>query len=418
MGLRTYQDPLHHGISLDSADSAEAMVMELIDSAPFQRLRRIRQLGPAFLTFHGAESSRFTHSLGVFHLARKALNALIKLEPNLIKFRGLLYGAALLHDLGHGPLSHTGEEIFGFRHEKWSSLLIRKHSAIKDPLERFNKGTADQVADLIELDQAPHGVIKNLISSQLDCDRLDYLLRDSYSTGTSYGRLDLDRILSALTIAPDGDLAIHPKGLMAVEHYLVVRNLMYRSVYNHRLNEVCNWLLEKIIHIARELGPNQIWADNFMRKWLWHPNTVDLETFLANDDIRMGYHLLRWQDEAPIPLSKLCNRLLNRHLLKALAIDHLNNGEQLEVLALTRKLAEANGHDPDLSCGLRHQQHHGYHPYRGGLRLWDGNQLQAIEQVSPLIRSLINPCGSSWLIHPKEIHEKLKTQLKRFSESI
>ena len=97
-------------------------------------------------------------------------------------------------------------------------------------------------------------MIKRLVSSQLDCDRLDYLVRDSYSTGTRYGQLDLDRILAGITLAPDGDLAIHPKGLMAVEHYLVVRNLMYRSVYNHRLNVVCNWLLERLVQTARNLS--------------------------------------------------------------------------------------------------------------------------------------------------------------------
>ena len=93
------------------------MVMDLVDTAPFQRLRRVRQLGPAFLTFHGAESSRFTHSLGVFHLARRAFERLLTLAPELETYRGLLYAAALLHDIGHGPLSHTGEEMFGLHHE-------------------------------------------------------------------------------------------------------------------------------------------------------------------------------------------------------------------------------------------------------------------------------------------------------------
>ena len=127
MSLRTYYDPLHQGITLNSKKPAEAMVIELIDSAPFQRLRRIRQLGPAFLTFHGAESSRFTHSLGVFHIARKALNKLLELDPSLMDFQGILYGAALLHDLGHAPLSHTGEGMFGLKHESWTARLIKEY---------------------------------------------------------------------------------------------------------------------------------------------------------------------------------------------------------------------------------------------------------------------------------------------------
>ncbi|MFL0791524.1 MAG: HD domain-containing protein [Prochlorococcus sp.] len=407
MSQRTFHDPLHRGITLDTSHPAEAMAMALIDSAPFQRLRRIRQLGPAFLTFHGAESSRFTHSIGVFQLARKAFNKLLSIDSNLEKHRGLLYGSALLHDLGHGPLSHTGEEMFGLRHEIWSARLIREHQQISEELNRFASGTADAVAALLEEGSSPCRVIKTLVSSQLDCDRLDYLLRDSYSAGTSYGQLDLERLLAGLTLAPDGDLAIHPKGLMAVEHYLVVRNLMYRSVYNHRLNEVCNWLLNLIVSTARDLGPGKVWADQWMRNWLWQPEELGLESYLANDDIRTGYHLMRWHEEAPPALAALCQQFLNRQLPKAVALNDLSRTSQLEALALARRMAEQRGLDPNLSCGLRHQQLRSYHPYRGGLRLWDGQQLSALEQASPLVASLITPAANSWLIHPREIHSEL-----------
>ena len=109
MSTRTYYDPLHQAISLNISLPEEKMVIELIDSSPFQRLRRIKQLGPAYLTFHGAESSRFTHSLGVFHLARRAINHLSNFDSGLKEHKFILYGAALLHDRGHGPLSHTSE---------------------------------------------------------------------------------------------------------------------------------------------------------------------------------------------------------------------------------------------------------------------------------------------------------------------
>jgi uncharacterized protein len=115
MSQRTYHDPLHGAIRLDRQDPAEALAIDLIDTAPFQRLRRIRQLGPAYLTFHGAESSRFTHSLGVLAVARLALQQLERLDPSLARHRDVLYAAALLHDVGHGPLSHSGEEMFGLQ---------------------------------------------------------------------------------------------------------------------------------------------------------------------------------------------------------------------------------------------------------------------------------------------------------------
>ena len=411
MSQRTYHDPLHRGIGLDRQAPAEGMVMDLVDTAPFQRLRRIRQLGPAYLTFHSAESSRFTHSLGVFHLARRAFERMLPLAPELETYRGLLYGAALLHDIGHGPLSHTGEEMFGLSHEAWSARVIRHHPEIRDCLESHESGTAEAVANLLEHGRSPHPLIKHLVSSQLDCDRLDYLLRDSYSTGTRYGQLDLDRILGALTLAPDGDMAIHPKGLMAVEHYLVVRNLMYRSVYNHRLNVVCNWLLEKLIQTARQLGPEQVWADEVMASWLWQPDQIRLEDFLANDDQRTGYHLQSWQAEAPAALAELSGRFLDRRLLKATAVEHLSPADQLQLLATARRLADRHGHDPELCCGLRHQQLRGYHPYRGGLRLWDGQQLQALEKASPLVASLATPAATSWLIHPRDISAELRQEM-------
>ena len=407
--IRTYHDPLHKSIEINKNAPAECLAIELIDSPAFQRLRRIRQLGPAFLTFHGAESSRFTHSLGVFHIARKALNKLEKLDPAFTKKRALVYAASLLHDLGHGPLSHTGEEIFGIKHEQWSAKLIKENISIRNPLEKFQKGLADEVADLLLQSNNCSNPIKSIISSQLDCDRLDYLLRDSYSTGTNYGHLDLERILNALTLAPDGDLAINPKGLMAVEHYLVVRNLMYRSVYNHRINEVCNWILEKLIKTARQMGPKHIWADQIMSTWLWKTNEIDLDTFLGNDDIRTCYHFLRWSKEAPKPLANLCERFINRNLLKAVNINNLSNEKKLEVLSKARGLSSKFDLDPDFTCGLRTQSQSGYHPYKGGLRLWDGKKLQALEELSPLVKSLIKPSGASWLIYPKEIDETIKT---------
>ena len=138
MSIRTYYDPLHQSITLNNSIPEEKMVMELIDSSPFQRLRRIKQLGPAYLTFHGAESSRFTHSLGVFHLARRAINHLSNIDSSLSDYKFILYGAALLHDLGHGPLSHTSEEIFKIKHEDWTAKLINSNEEITLILNRLS----------------------------------------------------------------------------------------------------------------------------------------------------------------------------------------------------------------------------------------------------------------------------------------
>jgi len=412
MSTRTYYDPLHHSITLNSSIPEEKMVMELIDSSPFQRLRRIKQLGPAYLTFHSAESSRFTHSLGVFHIARRALNHLSELDSRLKENKFILYGAALLHDLGHGPLSHTSEEIFKIKHEAWTAKLINSNQEIALILNSYGKGNARKISDLIQSRETQEKSIVSLISSQLDCDRLDYLMRDSYTTGARYGQLDIDRIISAMTLAPDGDLAIHPKGLMAVEHYLVIRNLMYRSVYNHRLNEVCNWLLEQIIKTARKIGPKKLWADKNMSEWLWNHEKMSLESFLSNDDIVTGYHIYQWQKCTSKNLSNLCSRFVNRNLLKALNISSLSLETRLEALAKARLLSEKYLLEPDISCGLREQIVKSYHPYKYGLRLWDGDKLQALEEASPLVERLIQANQSSWLIYPKEIEIELKKEIE------
>jgi len=412
MTTRTYYDPLHQSITLKSSIPEEQMVMELIDSSPFQRLRRIKQLGPAYLTFHGAESSRFTHSLGVFHLARRAINHLSELDSRLKEHKFIIYGAALLHDLGHGPLSHTSEEIFKINHERWTAKLINSSQELTTILNKYGKRNAKSISDLIQSRKAPNKLIISLISSQLDCDRLDYLMRDSYTTGARYGQLDIDRIISAMTIAPDGDLAIHPKGLMAVEHYLVIRNLMYRSVYNHRLNEVCNWLLEQIIKTVRKIGPKKVWADKNMSEWLWNHEEMSLESFLSNDDIVTGYHIHKWQESSYSNLSNLCKRFIHRNLLKALNISCFSLEIRLEALAKARILSEKSNIEPDISCGLREQIVKSYHPYKYGLRLWDGDKLQALEKVSPLVDRLIEPNQSSWLIYPKEIESELKTEIE------
>tara|TARA_Y100001968_G_scaffold143925_1_gene131435 strand:- start:446 stop:1705 length:1260 start_codon:yes stop_codon:yes gene_type:complete len=412
MTIRTYYDPLHQSISLNSSIPEEQMVMELIDSYPFQRLRRIKQLGPAYLTFHGAESSRFTHSLGVFHIARRAINHLSQLNSRLKDQKFILYGASLLHDLGHGPLSHTSEEIFKIKHESWTAKLINSNKEIAMILNKYGEENAKAISDLIQSRKAPEKSIISLISSQLDCDRLDYLMRDSYTTGARYGQLDIDRIISAMTIAPDGDLAIHPKGLMAVEHYLVIRNLMYRSVYNHRLNEVCNWLLEQIIKTARMIGPNKVWADENMSEWLWNHERMSVENFLSNDDVVTGYHIYKWQSSIHDNLSHLCKRFINRDLLKAKNISYLSLEVRLEALAKARILSEKYLIEPDISCGLREQVVKSYHPYKYGLRLWDGKNLQALEEVSALVERLIEPNESSWLIYPKEIENELKIEIE------
>ena len=407
---RIFHDPIHKEIIFDSAKPEELMIMELIDTIAFQRLRRIKQLGAASLLFHGAESSRFTHSIGVFCIARKIYESLVQSENKFSTNKFVLFGAALLHDLGHGPLSHTSEAIFNHNHEYWSEKLIKNYSPIKSILENYGNELPNQIGELFKSKSLFSKPLKTLISSEIDCDRLDYLLRDSYNTGTNYGLVDLGRIISALTISPDGNIAIKPKGVIAIEHFLVLRNMMYRTIYNHRINEISTWILEKIIYTIKKNYDVKIWIDKSLQKLIFSPENIDIDDFIRNDDITFYYHLIRWKDESFEPLNTLCRMFIDRDLLKASNISFLSKIERLEILAFARKLCKANNYDSEIFCGIKEKSFKGFRS-NNSLNIWDGIYQIALENSSALIKALMKPEESSFIIYPSLISNEIKKQI-------
>ncbi len=188
---KVFKDPVHEYIYVQ-----DEMIWDLINTKEFQRLRRIRQLGTTYMTFHGAEHSRFSHSLGVYEITRKIIS---QFERNRyrdwpVEERMLCLCAALLHDVGHGPFSHSIEPIFHVDHEEWTCQIILGDTEINQVLRRAGDHFPNQVASVIRKTY-DRSIVVQLISSQLDADRMDYLLRDAYFTGASYGKFDLDRIL-------------------------------------------------------------------------------------------------------------------------------------------------------------------------------------------------------------------------------
>ena len=407
---RIFHDPIHKEIIFDAGKPEELMIMELIDTVAFQRLRRIKQLGAASLLFHGAESSRFTHSIGVFCIARKIFKKLIEAKSSFCENKFVLYGAALLHDLGHGPLSHTSEAIFDHNHEEWSQNLVQNYSPINSILKKYDSELPKQISELFESKQIFSNPLKTLISSEIDCDRLDYLLRDSYNTGTRYGLVDLERIISALTFSPDGNIAIKPKGVIAIEHFLVLRNIMYRTIYNHRINEISTWILEKIIHTIKNKYEKNIWLDKSLYKWIFCSAKVDFEDFIRNDDITFFYHLIRWKDESFEPLSTLCRMFIDRDFLKASDISFLSKIERLEILAFARKICEYNNYDSEIFCGIKERSFNGFEA-NNALKIWDGTFQNSLENSSALIKTLIKSEESSFIIYPGVIKNEIHNQI-------
>ncbi len=407
---RIFHDPIHKEIVFDSGKPEELMIMELIDTIAFQRLRRIKQLGAASLVFHGAESSRFTHSIGVFCIARKIYQRLIEIKSSFYENKFVLYGAALLHDLGHGPLSHTSEVIFDHNHEKWSQNLVKNYSPINSILKKYDNELPKQICELFESKQLFSNPLKTLISSEIDCDRLDYLLRDSYNTGTKYGLVDLERIISGLTFSPDGNIAIKPKGIIAIEHFLVLRNLMYRSIYNHRINEISTWILEKIIFTIKDNFEKKIWIDNSLHKWIFSSQNLDFDDFIKNDDITFYYHLIKWKDESFEPLSKLCKMFIDRDLLRASDISFLNKVDRLNILAYAKKLCEKNNYDSEIFCGIKERSFKGFES-NNAFKIWDGTYQNSLECSSELIKTLVKSREISLIIYPNLIKSEITNQI-------
>ncbi len=407
---RIFHDPIHKEIVFDSGKPEELMIMELIDTIAFQRLRRIKQLGAASLLFHGAESSRFTHSIGVFCIARKIYNRLIEIKSSFRENKFVLYGAALLHDLGHGPLSHTSEVIFDHNHERWSQNLVKNYSPINSILKKYDHELPKQIWELFESKQLFAKPLKTLISSEIDCDRLDYLLRDSYNTGTKYGLVDLERIISALTFSPDGNIAIKPKGIIAIEHFLVLRNLMYRTIYNHRINEISTWILEKIISTIKSNFDPKIWIDRSLYKLIFSPKNIDFDDFIKNDDVTFYYHLIRWKDESFEPLSTLCKMFIDRDLLKASDISFLSKINRLKILAFAKKLCEKNNYDSEIFCGIKEKSFKGFES-NNSLKIWDGTYQNSLENSSALIKILMESRESSLIIYPNAIKSEIRNQI-------
>lgn len=253
---RVFRDPVHGLIEFRGEDRPLA---EILETRPFQRLRRIKQMGFAWLVYPGAEHSRFGHALGAFHIAHRVTRQL-KLEAEICRHVEI---AALLHDIGHGPFSHAWEHVFPETdHEQWGGRIVTEASDLRDVLESLVPGLATIIRSFWDKTYAP-SFARKLVSSQLDVDRLDYLLRDGHYSGVGYATFDLDWIIHALRLeairsAPDpSDLVVdYRRGMYAVEQYLFARSYMYAQVYHHKTVRAAEWmfikLMQRFCQLARE----------------------------------------------------------------------------------------------------------------------------------------------------------------------
>jgi hypothetical protein len=346
---RNYRDPLHDIISLDESVSEDRLIVELIDTAEFQRLRRIKQLGLAMFTYQGAEHSRFTHSLGVMHLMTRALDLLASHEPIDQGVRVVARAGALLHDIGHGPFSHVVEKVFAFHHEDWGRRIILDESTeVNSVLTGLDRDLPGKIASLLDHSYTP-AFVSQLVSSQLDCDRMDYLLRDSLMTGAKYGIYDLEWVLHALRVDQQADrIYVESKGLCAVEEYLQARYYMFRQVYFHRTLRSAEAVLVSALKRARELLALdalkfRVRGSVFEKMLVGEPATT--QEYLQLDDTDLTFHLKQWTGEADPLLADLASRFVHRRLFKAIDLD-LPAGRAEKFWSQAPEVVATAGFDP------------------------------------------------------------------------
>ena len=311
--LKILNDPIYGFITIPNS-----LIFDIIEHPYFQRLRRVTQMGFSNLVYPGANHTRFHHAIGCMHLMQKAVRVL--------RFKGVeisedeanaLYIAILLHDIGHGAFSHALEHsiVNGISHEEISLKFMKKLN------EEFN-GELSLAIQIFE-GKHPRKFFYQLISSQLDIDRLDYLKRDSFYTGVTEGNISSDRLIAMMNVAND-ELVIEKKGIYSVEKFIIARRLMYWQVYLHKTGLVAENMLVKILQRAKELALQNVElpATKTLQYFLYNQITeknfteATLAIFSQLDDYDVLSAIKEWTTHSDVILSQLSKMIMNRNLLK------------------------------------------------------------------------------------------------------
>lgn len=413
---KVFRDPIHGQIIVDNQ-----IILDLINTPEFQRLRRIKQLGTSSFTFHGAEHSRFGHCLGVYEITREMCNYFQRNYPSTEpgdgrwddRERPVALCAALLHDLGHGPFSHTFEHIFKTDHELVTRQLITSPGTnINRILRRVSPDFPREVASVID-HTYPNQQVVQMISSQVDADRMDYLQRDSYYTGTNYGKFDLERVLHMMRPVKGG-IAFEISGMHAVEDYIISRLQMYLQVYFHPVSRAMEVILDHLLMRAKYIyeHPNDFepeFTPHMLMPFFNHSFTLD--DYLALDDGVLTTYFNHWTHSQDDILSDLARRFLNRRPFKSVVYDH----QTASCLPKLRNLIQTAGFDSRYYTAVNDSFKLPYDTYNPQ----DSNPQTQIElvqpngdfvelsQVSTLVASVSGrEAGDQRFFFPKEMLEK------------
>jgi HD superfamily phosphohydrolase len=351
MAEKIIRDPVHDVIAFQLDRPIDALLFRLLNAVEFQRLRRIRQLGFAGLAYPGADHSRYSHSLGVMETARKMLDQLERLQPIDPWDRTVCLAASLLHDLGHGPFSHVFERVSGYEHEEMSTRIIEDpESQIHQTLSAHDPMLPDAVANLLR-GSSTQPLFCDILSSQLDADRLDYLLRDNLMTGSRYGDYDLTWLIHALTIDDaSGRLAVTWKGVSALEAYMQSRYHMYRNVYFHKVVRSAEGMVKLALQRAKRLAVQERlpWPvrDDVVYKSLLGQKLTNVE-FTDLDDVSLLQCFKQWTNCDDAPLATLCRGLLYRRVFKTIDLTQARDEVNVkDIVSAAEHAVQKHGGDP------------------------------------------------------------------------
>ncbi len=310
---KVLKDPVHSYIHINYE-----VVWNCLDSKEFQRLRRIRQLGGDFQVYPTAEHSRFSHSLGVYEIVRRMVTEIKSLSMELSEYDKIcVMLAGLLHDVGHGPFSHAFEHITNHSHEDYTAKIILGETELNQVLTEVSPRLPEDIVSIIEHNH-PNDILNQIISGQLDADRMDYLLRDSYFSATSYGQFDLERILRTMRVRKIDEnkkaLVVKYTGIHSVEDYIMARYQMYWQVYYHPVARSYEAVFIQLFNRLKDIFKDnkEYFSDMKVLIPFLEKNVVSVEEYFKLDENSLLYCCSLIQDKEDKVAADLARRLQNR----------------------------------------------------------------------------------------------------------
>ncbi|MEF9920457.1 MAG: HD domain-containing protein [Erysipelotrichaceae bacterium] len=381
---KVMRDPIHGYIHVDYQ-----VVWDCINAKEFQRLRRIHQLGGNFQVYHTAEHSRFSHSLGVYEIVKRMVDEGEGLKDSLSEYdKVCVMLAGLLHDIGHCPFSHAFESIANCKHEVFTQRIILEDTQLHQILSNVNASLPKDVADII-MYQHPNVLLNQIVSGQLDADRMDYLLRDAYFTGTTYGNFDLERVLRTIRVK-DNKIVVKESGIHSVEDYIMARYHMYWQVYYHpiaRSYEAILTLLFKRLKDIFEQDPSRLKGVEMFFPFLKdEPAKVQDHYLLDEATAQYGFHFLNNHEDKI--LSDLSKRLLERKLF-----DYETITSSYDVIEIKKAISKRS-YDVNYYFYQDHATQRPYRPYNSqeGHNIWilnNNDEVVELSQISMIVQAIV-----------------------------